>query len=236
MELLEYLRQRFAADIPDAAIAHLFKEAQSEGLPVLRMSPAEIARCVDATRQETPRLEAAVRREILAVLDDSAPPEGSAAHLRWQLARTLQETALARVEGRDPAAQVAALQELGNGPLWEEVATAIALDPGLSLKGGPTQRGTSAEPRSMPPKDSGRLGTLGRKPRTWPGVPELVPAAMGAIALCAGAWITGAFPTRTAAHVDAYRLTYEAGGAVATPRFSLRLTDRGAPRSVSPLS
>jgi len=91
IDLLESLRRTFTPDVPDAAVALLFRESGSEGLRVLRMSDEEVARCVAAVRGEAPTFEAAVRTEILAVLRNSAPSPGSAAHLRWQTAVAVQE-------------------------------------------------------------------------------------------------------------------------------------------------
>lgn len=233
--LLEYLRQRFAPDVPDAAIAHLLKEAGAEGLPVLRLSEQELARCIAAVREETPTLEAAVRREILAVLAGSAPPAGSAAHLRWRLAVAVQELSLAHLQGVDSAAPMADLQALRSGPIWEEVAAAVGRLPGPTT-GEVASRATGALPgaaRSGPPPDDGDLGRWMRKPRARPGVRELVPAIGTALVLCIGAWLLGAFPTRTFAHVpNAYRLTYLPGGTLTPPQLDLRVGDGAYPSTV----
>src|SRR5262249_5163119 len=120
LDLLESLRRKFTPDVPDAAVALLFRESGSEGLRVLRLGDAEVARCVAAVRGETPTLEAAIRTEILAVLRNSSPPVGSAAHLRWQMAVAVQELSIAQLKNTDQAVALETLRTLAAGPLWEE--------------------------------------------------------------------------------------------------------------------
>jgi hypothetical protein len=235
IDLLELLRRRFTPDVPDAAVAHLFRESGSEGLRVLRLSDEELKRCVAAVRRETPTLETAVRQQILAVLRDSAPLSGSAAHLRWQMAVALQELSIAQLQSADTAAPLATLQTLGAGPLWEEVASALKLLPtveGTAARtgGSATMRRTS---RGGPPPDNGELGQWAPRPRAMPGVRELVPAIVATLVLCVAAWSLGVLPTQTLAHVqNAYTLGFPSGSGAVPRQLELSAVDTLSPPTV----
>jgi hypothetical protein len=239
IELMELLRRRFTPEISDAAVAYLFKESGSEGLRVLRLSEAEIKRSVAALRRESPRLEGAVRREILSVLRDSAPPPGSAAHLRWQMAQTLQEVSIAQLEGTDPAAPLATLEALGRGPLWEEVASAVRLLPDprnmpAARRGRVATAVRHGSRRPGPPPDNGDLERLVPRPRSRPGTRELLTAGACASVLCLAAWQIGVFPARTLAHVEnAYRLAFLSGADNASRQLDLQVAGDIYPRTVT---
>ena len=235
IELLESLRRRFAPDVPDSTTAYLFRESGSEGLRVLRLSEEEVKRCAEVVRRETPTLEAAVRKAVLAVLRDSTPVSGSAAHLRWQMAVALQEVSLAHVQKTDAAAPLAVLRSLGRGPLWEEVTSAVKLLPGAARIGVRRARASLVQlgTRSVPPPDNGELGRWTPKPRSLPGARELIPAGLSTLMLCVAAWSAGVFPTVTLAHVqDAYRLAFVPGGGGAARRLELNIADGSSPRTV----
>jgi hypothetical protein len=238
IELLELLRRRFAPEIPDSAVAYLFRESGSEGLRVLRLTDEEVQRSAAALRRDSPRLEGAVRREILAVLRDSAPPPGSAAHLRWQLAEALQEVSLAQLQGTDARAPLATLEALGRGPLWEEVASAVRLLPDArdvaGSRYGRLAAAVRAGRRPGPPPDDGELERWAPRPRPRPGLREFVTALACAAVLCLAAWQLGVFPARTLAHVEnAYRLTFLSGADGASRQLDLRVSEGPYPRTVA---
>ena len=196
MDLLEVLRFRFAPDVSDAVVVHLFAEAGSQTVPVLRLSDEELRRCVNAVRGETPRLEATVRRAIVETLRDSEPPVGSAAHLRWQAALSLQELVLADLQGADTTRPLATLHELGQGPTWEETRRATRLvpsAPALTDKiAAALGTGVGATDNGLPPPPVDQAA--GRAwPWLWPGAREIVPAALVASLLVMAAGIGSVF-------------------------------------------
>jgi hypothetical protein len=214
VDLLDALRVRFAPDVSDAVLMHLFADTETQVSPVLRLSDDEVRRCVSAVREETPRLEAAVRAAIVEALSDSRPPDGSAAHIRWEATLALQELALADLEGGDVGGPLSQVQTLARGPMWEEIRRTAHLVPETpTLEGrletalgtgqaGPADAG-EPPPGVKPPEGSGR------PPRSWPGLRELAPAAVAASLVFVVGQQLQLFPTRTLAHVqDAYRLGY----------------------------
>jgi hypothetical protein len=204
-------------------------------LRVLRLSDEELKRCVAAVRRDTPTLETAVRQQILAVLRDSAPLSGSAAHLRWQMAVALQELSIAQLQDADAAAPLATLRTLGAGPLWEEVASALKLLPtveGTAARtgGSATMRRTS---RGGPPRDNGELAQWATRPRAMPGVRELVPAIVATLVLCVAAWSLGVLPTQTLAHVqNAYTLGFPSASGPVPRQLELSAVDTLSPPTV----
>jgi hypothetical protein len=191
-EFLEWLRQRFAPDVPDAAVAHVVHAAGASGLPEVRLSSEDVVRLAAATRAETPALERAVRQAIVDALHDSEPAPGSAAHLRWRLAEALQQLHLAALGHGDAARPRAALKELAAGPLWEEVQHAMALVPPDS----PARVRDTGPPAGVP-----ALGWAPR-PRVAPGIRQLVLASAAAGVLLFVAWQVGAFPAIAFARVE----------------------------------
>lgn len=227
-ELIELLRRRFAPDVPDAVILHLLQDAGRLAAPVIRLSDEELQRCLAAVRFETPRLEAQVRRLLLGILSESEPLANSAAHMRWEIANAVHRVALADLGDGDRAQAVATLEELGRGPMWEEVQAmarltpatpALGREPGTTLGGqasghaAPDVRRREGPPADPPPHSLWQ----GRVPWTWPGVRELVPASVSALLLLMMGWLVGAFPVRALEHVpDAYQLDYAEGPAPST--------------------
>lgn len=130
-ELLELLRRRFAPDVPDAVVLHLLQASGRPTAPVLRMADDEIRHYASLVRFEMPRLERQVRETLLDVLGPSAPPPGSAAHERWQIATAVHRLALADLGSGNRGEAVATLDALGRGPLWEEVRKVSGLTPAV---------------------------------------------------------------------------------------------------------
>ncbi|MGE0593582.1 MAG: hypothetical protein AB7G23_06145 [Vicinamibacterales bacterium] len=230
--LLDHLRRLFVPDVPDAALAHLAREAEAGGTHALHLPEADLQRCVRAVRHETPRLEAAVRAEVLAVLAASEPSALSAAHLRWKLAVATQQVALGDLSGRDTSAARATLARLAEGPIWEEVPRALRLVPAPA--GGPArdERGDGAGRRTArggavrPPGPDADMARLSPRPAIWPGPRAWVPALTLALGVCVAAWLSGVFHTRALAHEpDAFTLTWVR----ATPGTGERLEVRRRP-------
>ena len=236
-DLVELLRRRFAPDVPDAVALHLLHDAGRMAAPVVRLSEEEIARCLAAVRFETPRLEAQVREMLLSILAESEPVAGSAAHVRWEIAEAIHRGALADLGIGDKTAAQAALDALSRGPMWEEARAMMRLTPtvrSLDRAAGSTlprlELSTpAAQTDDVPPKDSPVWAD--RMPWTWPGVRELVPAALAALMVFAVGWRLGVLPVRALTHIaDAYRLEYVAGAPPvlgATPNGGVLQVGRG---------
>jgi len=235
-ELLEILRQRFAPDVPDAVVLHLLAQSTTRATNVVRLHDEEIGRALDAMRRETPRLEAAARRTILAVLRDSEPRPGSAAHERWRLSVALQSLQIADLEGGDRSPALEALRDLGRGPLWEEVRSATRRMPSNAALASQIEKalGTAGRMAGRPP-DATRIAQS-RQPWSWPAARELVPAAAAALIVFVGGQLFNAFPARAVEHVqDAYRLEYvpQAPPAASELRIALVPGAAGTPSSVT---
>jgi len=231
MELLDALRVRFAPDVSDAVILHLIAETGSQPAPVLRLSDKELRRCLDAVRSETPRLEAAARQAIVETLRNSEPPAGSAAHLRWQAALSLQELVLADLRGADTTRALATLQELGQGPTWEEIRRAPRLVPSTPTLAEKLNAAlgsdVGASDGGMPPsRFDSAAGRAPSWPWLWPGAREVVPAALLASFVFIGVQQLHLFE-QTVPHVkDAYRLTYVPAGQGAGGQLLVHLADQ----------
>ncbi len=234
--LLDALRRRFAPDVSDAVLVYLLAEIGAAASSTIRLPEAEVQRCLNAVRRETPTLEREVRRFLLDTLRDSEPKPGSVAHLRWQAGVAVQEAQLAELEGSDPEHAVDALARLSRGPTWEEVGSLARLTvrtPSLTAR---MERafGTRLGPgASGPPPPTGPLPHAGPAPRSWPGLRELVPAAVvTGVVLLAGAQL-GAFPTRTVPNLaDAYVLTMAPAAASGATALQITPAIPSAPQQV----
>lgn len=226
-DLLEMLRRRFAPDISDAVVLHLLTEGGGPASPVIRLDDDELQRSLAAIRRETPRLEAAARRSVLDVLVDSQPAPGSAAYQRWQLSLALQQVQLAELEGTDSSTALETIRGLSQGPLWEEVRSAVRrvpASPKLARRLGMALGGPAGE--DPDPPDARGLGTS-LQPWSWPGVREMVPAAIAASIVLALGVSLRVFPARALDHVrDAYRLEYVARVQPALSELQVQLVPR----------
>jgi hypothetical protein len=224
IELLEVLRKRFAPDVSDAVVLHLLPHAGGPSTPVVRLSDAEVQRCLAAMRQETPHLEAAVRRAIIEVLSDSQPAVGSTAHQRWQLSVAIQQLQLADIDKSDASEALAAIRTLGMSPLWEEVRIAarrLPADVDLARRldaalGAP--RGDISQP-----PDATAVARESQ-PWSWPGLREIVPATIAASILFVAGQLLHVFPATALEHRrDAYNLDYVERIPPAQPELRLQL-------------
>jgi len=231
-ELIEVLRRRFAPDIPDAVVLHLFAETHQPSTAVLRLPDAVVRQAAESMRQDTPRLEAMARRLLLQVLRDSEPASGSTAHQRWQLAVALQELALADLDGRDPSTIIERLSTLAQGPIWEDVRRLVRLapaDPQRSRRLDAAMRagGRDEAPVTIPADAAGAA-----LPWTWPAYRELAPALVSGAAVLAIAWRFGFLPVRALSNVtDAYQIDVVDTAAAAASQLRVRL-DAAAPAAV----
>jgi hypothetical protein len=223
--LLNLLRQRYAPDVPDAALLHLMLQAEGPAAPIVRLADEDARRYQNDVRRENPDLEVSVRETVLAVLRDSQPVQGSAAHERWQIAMAVQQLLLHDVapDHADVARSVESLRSLARGPMWQEVQDALRLAPDRSAAIGYADTLTAAGGGALePPAGDERLALAGQMPWSWPGLRELVPAALTAALLLLGGLSLNALPVRDIGHVeDAYALSYAPIPSTATPQLTL---------------
>ena len=198
VSLLELLRQQFAEDVPEAAVIYATGGTTLGGDLPFRMTDQEIRDLTGEMRREQPALEAKVREYLLRVLHESEPPDGSAAHYRWEASTAIQQLQLARLHQTDSTAPAEAVRQLGRGPLWEEVRVALARQP--AVPGLPTIA-PAASPADPPPLIAVVSGTAPFKWR-WPRVADLAaslgtgPAGRNARRLHAGRAPHGLAPQR----------------------------------------
>jgi hypothetical protein len=222
-ELLEVLRRKFAPDVPDAAVLPLLSENGSPSAPVIRMSDEEVRRCLAAVRLETPQLEAAVRQTIIGVLSDSEPTAGSAAHQRWQLSVALQRIQLADIAKTDASESLATIKTLAASPIWEEVRLAARRLPASPAFARHLDAAIGGSRDQAAPPPGAEAFAAAPQPWSWPGLREIVPAAMAASILFGAGLLIRAFPARALDHrQDAYQLSYITG-----PPAQLELRFRG---------
>jgi hypothetical protein len=223
--LLNLLRQRYAPDVPDAALLHLMLQAEGPAAPVVRLADEDVRRHQNDVRRENPDLEVSVRETVLAVLKDSEPLQGSAAHERWRIAVAVQRILLGDVapSSADIGGGVATLRSLAKGPMWREVQDALKLAPDKSVAvGQATALATEVGDGPEPSAGDERLALAGRMPWSWPGLRELVPAALTAALLLLGALSLNALPLREVGHIqDAYSLSYAPTPSASTPQLTL---------------
>ena len=212
IELLELLRQRFAPQVPEAAVFHVPPTGRSfSGVPI-EMSDGEIRDNLRRLRRDRASFEARVREYLLDVLRDSEPVAGSVAHLRWQVSTAIHEVQLAALRGADASAGLRKIAALAHGPLWDELRESIARLPDSGPLADDVRKTAGMKERSAdPPSFEDRTGGLGVPRFRWvlPSARELG-FSLG-VALLAAAIASVAAPFRAqASHVlNAYTLDYE---------------------------
>jgi hypothetical protein len=235
--LLNSLRGQFAPDVSDAAILHLMNEADGPSAPIIKLPDEEVRDNANVMRRESPDLEEAARTAILQVLLDSEPIPGSLAHERWQIAVQTQRLQLADLRGSSAgaAAAVDELRRLAQGPIGLEVTEVMRLVPGTTEMTERRDR-IEKEQRKLVTPSIGRQRMGVRRLRwSWPGLREVVPAAIAAgVVLLASIGLT-VLPARAVEHVtEAYGLEYVAQPSSSTPLLNLSLArqDAAVPRRV----
>jgi hypothetical protein len=182
LELAEELRRRFAPEVPEEVMLFLGAEGVFYG-ETIRFPPEQLQRLLAAAAADASR-ERAVRAYLLEMLRESKPPEGSVAHLRWQL-----DEALYRLQLGDASA-AETLRELAGGPLRNEVGA--ALDRVQDADAKPLVAAAAKEasrnvPSSLPARaPDGTRAPLWVWPRWWQALGAGVLAV--AVALLLGRW------------------------------------------------
>jgi len=211
VELLELLRQRFAADIPENAVFYAIDTRASGANLPYRMSDEEIRALLQEVRDQSPALEAQVRTYLLTVLRDSEPAQDSAGHLRWQASVAVHGLNLAELQQTDGAEAIATISKLYHGPLWEEMREVLGRE---APTGDVTRRAQAAVglPRreaappaiaSMPAEPTAR-----RFPIVGVGWRELAAAAAIALVATTAGLFASPFRVRDSHVPDAFSLEY----------------------------
>ena len=206
IDLLELLRQRFAPQVPEAAVLHVADAGATHAGAPIQMSDGEIRDHLRRLRQGRPAFEADVREYLLEVLHDSEPAAGSVAHLRWQISTALHETQVAALRGRDTAPVLAKVAALAHGPLWQELREAIARLPESGMKEPAGIKREGVEPPTFE-DPTGRLDV----PRfRWivPGPRELGLSFGAALIVAALASLATPFRAQASHLLNAYTLEY----------------------------
>lgn len=129
-DLLMWLRESFLPDVPEHAVLDVLDGHGAWGGRRLTWQPGERAAALARLRRDHPGRELQVRRRLIELLDHNEPPAGTAAHLRWRLARAEQAAFLATPT--DASAARRELAALAASPLGEEtdhVLTFLAASP-----------------------------------------------------------------------------------------------------------
>ena len=230
VDLLELLRQRFAAEIPESAVLHTVGRHAATGNLPFRMSDEDIRRYLTEVRATQPALEARVREYLLKVLADSEPPPASAAHLRWRAAVALHRVQLAELGGPDATADLQTLRALYEGPLWQEVREMVARQPTGGAAASALRPAVGADrPRHAPPRFV--EGTSGETvPFRWraPGWRLSGLSATTAAMAVLAAWLSGVFVVATTHRPGAYALEY-VDSSEATPAGAAAVSRPGEP-------
>jgi uncharacterized protein YkwD len=132
-DLLMWLRESFLSDVPEQAVLDVLEGQATWGGRRLTWQPGERAAALARMRRGHPGRELQVRRRLVELFDDNEPPAGTAAHLRWRLARAEQAAFLTP---DDTAAARRELAALAASPLGEETDHVLAF-----LAAGPAGSG-----------------------------------------------------------------------------------------------
>jgi hypothetical protein len=173
--LADALRRRFHPDIPEEVVLFLAAEGAVRG-DSIQLRDDEAKRLLAEERRQAPGRELQVRRYLLSVLGESEPEPESVAHQRWQLDRAIHEIGVSGIEGGEPAAAMAALEKLAEGPLNAEVESAVEMvtDPSLASR----LRDMLLSKATLYPRVAGT------------NIPRLLWASPGIVAVIA-AWLVG---------------------------------------------
>jgi hypothetical protein len=211
IELLELLRQRFAPQVPEAAVFHVSATGQSyAGVPI-EMSDGEIRDNLRRLRRDRASFEAHVREYLLEVLRDSEPVAGSVAHLRWQMSTAVHEVQLAALRGADASAGLRKIAGLAHGPLWDELRESIARLPDSGPLADDVRKTAGMKERSAdPPAFEDRTG-VGVPRFRWvrPSARELGFSLGVAVIAATIASVAAPFRAQASHVLNAYTLDYE---------------------------
>jgi len=124
LELLMWLAETLLPGVSEDVTFELQRRHQTPGRDVLRWQRGERVAALARLRARHPEREALVRQRLVELLADCEPPAGSAAHLRWRLARAEQQAFLS--EPARGAAVRTELAALAASPLAEETEELLA--------------------------------------------------------------------------------------------------------------
>lgn len=147
LDLAELLRQRYAPEVPEEVLLHLVAHGTDYSGTVLRWALPELSRLLDGLRRDRDVDEETARRGLIELLDESEPPAGSLAHLRWRLDRAMQEVYLHDDAGTHAEHALSELKALAHTEILEEVDEALGR---LAVPTDPKPRGHAALPIASP--------------------------------------------------------------------------------------
>lgn len=125
VDLLMWLRESFLPHVPEETVLAIYEKYGAWGGRRLHWQPGERAAAIKRLRRNHPGREGPVRQRLLELYDDSEPPAGSAAHLRWRLARIEQAAFLASPADAAPVQRE--LVALAASPIGEETDELLGL-------------------------------------------------------------------------------------------------------------
>jgi hypothetical protein len=183
IKLVEQLRQRFLPDVPEDVVLFLSERGRGRSSGMVRLDESEIRRLAAAMRRDAPARELEIRGFLKDILDRSRPEPGSAAYLRWELDTAIHDLHLAALAPQDHTPPTQTLQRLADGPLGEEVRTALGIAAAASQgRAARAVRKLESRPVAPPPLSLDRIVST-RWP--WPRVGELLAAGVGAAVVAA---------------------------------------------------
>ena len=266
LELGEYLLHRFCPGLPEDTLLHVWATSQDMSGQRLRFAEEDLCRWLselqesekhlqtDAAIQQ--RMEERVRRDLLRILRLHEPKDhDTTGHMKWRLRCALQQVYLHDPDDHNVNEALATLGELAKGPLWDDVADAMA---GLGVPLQPTPRGkpsravaspaqkklqqqvlsliraTAGGKVSVPTKDSGPAVEGLKRPGLlrWPSFGELAVTLLTLMLCVLGVYRKGV-GKETLEHVEAYRI--EKTGNAESPQAELLITSQreGSPNMVT---
>ena len=267
LDLADYLRQRFCPSVPEETLLHVLAQSQDLSGQRLRFSEAELARFFAQLQQQdqplqtdaeiAQRLEERVRRDLLSVLRKHEPIDKTGIeHLQWRLRCAMQQLYLHDADDQNVNEALQTLRELAEGPLWEDVADALAP---LGVPLHPKPRGKASRPLAAPVQQRLQEEVLGliqttaggkvrlpsqqqavkTKGQTKPGIVALAirllfPTLAVAGLLALVVWRQG-IGQQTLEHVEAYRIETNPFVSTESPQAELEISAQkpDAPRQVT---
>lgn len=261
LELGAYLLHKFCPGAPEETLLRVLAVSREASGQRLRFTEEEMSRWLTELQDSEKhllkpdeiqqRLEEQARRELLRVLRQHEPAERNGTeHMQWRLRCALQQLYLHDADDHNVKAAMATLAQLAQGPLWEDVAEAMA-SLGLPLyqqpKGKPTRalaapvqeklqaqvlgliRSTAGGKVVVPQGGSGTAQPIAGQPRPgvfhWPGRWELAPTLLALLMCIAGVYQRGTWRD-TIPHEESYQI--EQNGSSDSPEAELVITAQRA--------
>lgn len=265
LDLGAYLLHKFCPGAPEETLLRVLAASREVSGQRLRFTEEEMSRWLTELQDSEKhllkpdeiqhRLEEQARRELLRVLRQHEPAERNGTeHMQWRLRCALQQLYLHDADDHNVKAAMATLAELAQGPLWEDVAEAMA-SLGLPLyqqpKGRPTRalaapvqeklqaqvlgliRATAGGKVVVPQGGSGTAQPIAGQTRPgvfhWPGRWELAPTLLVLLLCVAGVYQRGTGKEQIP-HEESYQI--ERRGSTDSPEAELVIT---AQRTSAPI-